>query len=220
MILGQSQLRLRHPMAALHLKAALLRLRLSVRGGFDPDQPRDDRGRWALVGGRLVRVDGRWTSGNGRRAAVVRRDRTGNDRIDTTSDRLLDIAQETIDEIGPGSGKAYGILVHKRFADKVRALDLPGIGKDGVEQSFSLGDTVRYGLDGSVRTDIALREGRTRATRVISVWDLKTGSARLNPRRVREIRDQLGLSAGDYVFELKITNGVVIKNVSAILYFA
>jgi len=41
----------------------------------------------------------------------------------------------------------YGICVHRDFANAVRAQDLPGIGRDGVEQSFNgLGEIVRYDL--------------------------------------------------------------------------
>lgn len=57
---------------------------------------------------------------------------------------LLDIAKDTISEMGPGSGNLYGFAVHFQFAKAVRELDLPGIGRNGIEESFSLGDTVRY----------------------------------------------------------------------------
>lgn len=41
--------------AALKLEASLLRLRLLEKANFDPDQPRDDRGRWSDQG-KLARV--------------------------------------------------------------------------------------------------------------------------------------------------------------------
>jgi hypothetical protein len=91
--------------------------------------------------------------------------------------------------LGPGSGPIFGIHAHLEFAKRVRALNIPGIRTEGVEQSFDLGDVVRYGLEGSVRTDVVLRD---RSGIPIAVYDLKTGNAKLTPSRVREIRDAVG----------------------------
>ena len=52
------------------------------------------------------------------------------------------------------------------------AMDLPGIGKDGVEQSFKLEDVVNYGVAGSIRTDVVLRDA---GDRVMAIYDVKTG---------------------------------------------
>jgi hypothetical protein len=94
----------------------------------------------------------------------------------------------------------------------MRELDLPGIGKHGVEQSFSAGDTVRYGLDGSVRTDIIYRDGRTSAAPIRAIWDLKTGRARLTSKRVGELRDAVGVDGSVPVIELHIDRGITVKN--------
>jgi hypothetical protein len=40
-------------------------------------------------------------------------------------------------------------------------MNIPGIGEDGIEQSFSIGDLVRYGASDSVRTDVILRNDQT-----------------------------------------------------------
>jgi hypothetical protein len=52
--------RLRSDLAHLKLLVAELRLRLRLNGGFNPDQPRDDRGRWTdtSAGTRLAQAEG------------------------------------------------------------------------------------------------------------------------------------------------------------------
>lgn len=114
----------------------------------------------------------------------------GNPRIDRTTERLLSILAETVQSLGPGAGPIFGIQAHVEFAKRVKELNIPGIRQEGVEQSFSVGEAVRYGLAGSVRTDIVLRD---RDGNPIAVYDLKTGNAKLTPSRVQEIRDTLGL---------------------------
>jgi hypothetical protein len=114
---------------------------------------------------------------------------TGNPRIDRTTERLLSVLADTIQSLGPGAGPIFGIRVHVEFGRRVEELNIPGIRDKGVEQSFSLGRDARYGLEGSVRTDVVLRD---REGIPIAVYDLKTGNARLTPSRAREIRDGLG----------------------------
>jgi hypothetical protein len=114
---------------------------------------------------------------------------TGNPRIDRTTERLLSVLVDTVESLGPGAGPIFGVQVHLEFGRRVEALNIPGIRDKGVEQSFSLGRAARYGLEGSVRTDVVLRD---REGIPIAVYDLKTGNARLTPSRVREIRDELG----------------------------
>jgi hypothetical protein len=52
-------------------------------------------------------------------------------------------------------------------------------------------DFVRYGLDGSIGTDIALRDPKNPSQGPIAVYDLKTGNAVLTPSRVEQIRGAL-----------------------------
>jgi hypothetical protein len=86
----------------------------------------------------------------------------------------------------PISAQLYGINVHKAFADAVRAQDLPGIGRVGVEQSFNgLGEIVRYGLDACIRTDIVLRD---RKGHIIAIFDVKTGRAAMTPATEKRYR--------------------------------
>jgi hypothetical protein len=114
---------------------------------------------------------------------------TGNPRIDRTTERLLSVLVNTVQSLGPGAGPIFGIRAHVEFGRRVKELNIPGIREAGVEQSFSLGADAQYGLEGSVRTDVVLRD---REGIPIAVYDLKTGNARLTPSRVREIRDALG----------------------------
>jgi hypothetical protein len=120
---------------------------------------------------------------------------TGDPRIDRTSQTLLDTLVEVIKEFGEGVPEdmrptVFGTLAHDRFAKKIAALDLPGIGEDGIEQSWSLGDLVDYGISGSKRTDIYLKD---EFGRPIAVYDLKTGNAHLTAARVREIQKAVGI---------------------------
>src|ERR1041385_8045717 len=68
-----------------------------------------------------------------------------------------------------------------------------------------------YGLDGSIRTDVVLRDPESPNSRPIAIWDVKTGGARLSGSRVTEIRDQVGVGTDVPVIELHITHGVTKK---------
>jgi hypothetical protein len=116
---------------------------------------------------------------------------TGNPFIDRTTEFLLDALAQTARAIGPGSGPVFGIRVHTDFGRRVEELDLPGIGKKGVEQSFRFDfpNFVRYGLEGSIRTDVALSDPKNPARGPIVVYDLKTGNAVLTASRAAEIRN-------------------------------
>lgn len=129
-----------------------------------------------------------------------------NPRIDRTTERLLSILTETVESLGAGSGPIFGIQAHLEFAKRVKALNIPGIREEGVEQSFSLGDAARYGAAGSIRTDIVLRD---RSGIPIAVYDLKTGNAKLTPSRVREIRDGVG-RPNIPVIELRYVDGTAV----------
>jgi hypothetical protein len=119
---------------------------------------------------------------------------TGDPRIDRTTEILLDTLVEAVNELGvdpsaPMRSSVFGTLAHSHFGRKVKALDLPGIGADGVEQTWHLGDTARYGLSGAKRTDIYLRD---QLGRPIAIYDLKTGNAQLTLARIRELRTAVG----------------------------
>lgn len=196
---GLNDAELRYELASWRVRIALLNvLRYCVKGGFDRNQSRDERGRW---------------DGNGSNVVVTRKDRTGNPKIDAKTDLLVDLVSEIVTKVGPGSGPLYGMRIHNGSAELVRALDIPGIGRHGVEQSFSAGDLVRYGLDGSVRTDMVLRDGRGPLAPILAVWDIKTGNARLDARRVTDLRENLGIGPDVPIIEIHIRRGISVKSV-------
>lgn len=109
---------------------------------------------------------------------------------------------------GDGSGPWYGTRIHLLFANDVRLQNLPGIGWNGVEQSFSLGDIADYGEDGTVRVDVYMTDD---AGKVIAIGDVKTGGAVLTGARVRELRAEVGVGREVPVIELHVTRGAALK---------
>ena len=116
---------------------------------------------------------------------------TGDPRIDNITEIFSSSAlRKSAREIGtkaPAGTRAtvFGTFVHVDFGRRVRELDLPGIGQTGVEHSLSLEGFARYGLAGTVRTDILLTD---QLQRPLAIYDLKTGDAQLTPRRMQELR--------------------------------
>ncbi|WP_447675872.1 hypothetical protein [Methylobacterium sp. M6A4_1b] len=153
--------------AAIRLRIAVLRAACdALKAGFNKDQSRNPKGQWD--GGR-----------GGSSVVVVRRDRTDNAKIDLAADRLIDVVKDVVAKVGPGRGSVCRTVIHSEAAKLISHYDLPDVGPRGVGQSFSMGDLVRYGLDGSIRTDAILRDGRTVAAPILAVFDIKTGGARL-----------------------------------------
>jgi hypothetical protein len=128
-------------------------------------------------------------------AAYINRAVTPNDFINRTTDLLLWALEGTVLAMGPGSGARFGTAVHVEFAKRVRQLDLPGIGQVGVEQTFHPDvlynplERLVYGLEGSVRTDVTLKDPKHPNQTPIAIYDLKTGDAVLGPARAQELRD-------------------------------
>ncbi len=124
--------------------------------------------------------------------------KTGNSEVDATSQKLVDTLASVVDKVPGGSGPLYGVAVHLEFANAVRALDLPGIGFAGVEQSFDLDGLVDYGAAGSVRTDVTMWGiNASGEFRPLAIWDVKTGAAQLRPSRAEQLRQIVGV--GDEV---------------------
>jgi hypothetical protein len=204
-VMGSSAMRshdqdptLAYAIAELRLSPAFIALRLlDIKAGFRPDQPRD--------------CNGRWCGGNGS-LTVVRRDRTGDARIDAKTDARLDVLKDVVESTEPGEGFLYGLQIHAKLAARLRELDLPGIGRDGVEQSFVAGDVVRHGFSGSIRTDVLLRDGRTSAAPIRAIWDIKTGEEGLSPNRVRALRTGAGVDESIPVIEIHLLRGISVKS--------
>jgi hypothetical protein len=130
---------------------------------------------------------------------------TGNAQVDATTLLLQNILAQVAEQQGQGFGSGFGIKVHTGFGALVKAANIPGIAPTDVEHSFSLGDSVKYGTCGSVRTDVLLRNS---AGKVIAVYDVKTGNAILTPDRAAEIRAEIGgqlATPNIPVIELKYT---------------
>jgi hypothetical protein len=106
----------------------------------------------------------------------------------------------------PGSSpREFGTDVHFAFAKAVRALNLPGIGTVGVEQSFDKEGLANYGSDGSIRTDVVLRNPRGD---IIAIYDLKTGDAIIRPPRSAELRTMTDAGPDVPVIELHAVRGI------------
>jgi hypothetical protein len=98
--------------------------------------------------------------------------------------------------------------VHKLFADTVRVLILPDIGTLQVEQSFDKDGAANYGADGSIRTDVILRNKKGQ---IIAIFDLKTGNAIISPSRARELRAMTRAGPEVPVIELHSAKGPAYK---------
>jgi hypothetical protein len=133
---------------------------------------------------------------------------TGNPLVDRTTDILLQTLAKIHALAGDGSGPWYGTRIHLMFKNDVILQNLPGIGRNGVEQSFSLGDIAEYGEDGTVRVDVYMRDG---TGKVVAIWDVKTGGAVLTAARVRQLRAEVGVGSGVWVIELHVTRGATLK---------
>lgn len=102
---------------------------------YDPDQPRDEQGRWTETGAGDEDPRAETTTG----ATVTRRARTGNPAIDAVTEMLENTVADAMEQAGPGFGPAYGTKVHELFARGVVAADIPGIRQSGVEVSMMAG---------------------------------------------------------------------------------
>lgn len=138
--------------------------------------------------------------------------RTGLPTIDETTEKLSSTLIETMNgmEFIPNQApNVYGGAVHTSFATSVRAADLPGIGPKGVEQSFKLEEVVTYGVAGSIRTDVVLRNV---AGEVIAIYDVKTGGAVLSASRADQLRSHVGAAPYTPVIELHFHRGSSLKH--------
>lgn len=130
---------------------------------------------------------------------------TQNEQVNRTSHLLLGIATEVVDAFGPIgnlSPSQYGTKIHTLFAAAVRAPGIPGV---EVEQTFPAGP---YGSTDSIRTDVILRD---ESGKIIAIYDLKTGGASLEPRRVKELRAKTGTTPQTYVFQIRVPAGLTLK---------
>jgi hypothetical protein len=194
------------------------------KNGYDPNEPRvpagnPDGGQWTkdiengsfsgsqvtsdLIPGNTWKPEAQYAQIN-----VQNNAKTNNPAIDGTTETLLQTLVRIYAIAGDGSGPWYGTRVHLLFANDVRSQNLPGIGRSGVEQSFSLGDIADYGEDGTVRVDVYMRD---ETGEIIAIWDVKTGGAVLTGGRVMQLREDAGVGADVPVIELHATRGATRK---------
>lgn len=182
---------------ALKADYAFRRFMLAFKAGFNRNQPRDERGRWSGSGGVTVTTSPRFY--------------TGIQSIDETSDVLIDTLKDVVNKLGylPGlPASVYGTFVHGLFAAEVSLKGLPGVGD--IERTFSLDDAdPSYGLVGSIRTDLTLRNIQGD---IVAIYDVKTGNARMSPARANRLREKTGAAPNTPVFELNVTRGISRKS--------
>jgi RHS repeat-associated protein len=112
--------------------------------------------------------------------------------LGVATDDLAGAASRATQAVGAGRGPVYGTKVHTAFASEVRQLEAAGA--QYYSEVTYLGGRVReYGTSGSVRLDAVV--GPKEAP--IAIFDLKTGSAALNARRVEQIRSNLPVGYQD-----------------------
>ena len=104
--------------------------------------------------------------------------------IAATSNLLTNLASDSEADVGEGAGHVHGTLVHTRFGNLVEGLDDSQLSS---EVSYENGMVVKNGTRGSVRLDVV--QGDT--SQPAAVYDLKTGSGKLTPNRIAQIRSQL-----------------------------
>ena len=142
---------------------------------------------------------------------IVNNAQTGLSTVDERTETLKTILEGVINARAEGFGPEYGTAIHTDFANAVRSENLRGIGRKGVEQTFGPDPDdpdVSYGTKGSVRTDVVLRND---IGDVIAIYDVKTGSAYLGPRRVQELREKTGASPIVPIIEMHIQRGLSLK---------
>ena len=139
--------------------------------------------------------------------SIVNDAQTGISTVDETTEKLKTILERVVNDRPEGFGREYGKAIHYAFGDAVKAENLRGIGSEGVEHTFPEQGT-RYGSKDTVRTDVVLKND---IGDVIAIYDVKTGSAELDARRVRELRAKTDVSLDVPVIEMHIRRGLSLK---------
>jgi RHS repeat-associated protein len=114
----------------------------------------------------------------------------------TTVQQLQGAANRAAANVGSGSGSVYGTYVHSAFSDEIEALNNPNLFS---EQSYLNGEAVDYGTSGSVRIDV----GEGTVENPTAAYDLKTGSAKLTPARIRQIQSHLPGGSSVPVYQMR-----------------
>jgi hypothetical protein len=133
---------------------------------------------------------------------------TRNPRIDATTAKLITALAGVMDAVERAPGmtpQLYGQIVHKQFANAVRAANIPGIGYDDVETTYSLDNDANYGSPDSIRTDVVLHD---ESDEIIAIYDVKTGKAGLTSARVNELLAKTRAAPDTAVIELRFGRAI------------
>jgi hypothetical protein len=109
---------------------------------------------------------------------------------------LAGAASRAARTVGPGKGPVHGTRAHAAFQAEVKALGNANI---ATEQSYLNGRLVPRGTPGSIRVDVV--EGPLNAP--TSVYDLKTGGAKLTPSRIQQIQQHVPGGSSVPVIEVR-----------------
>lgn len=138
---------------------------------------------------------------------IVNNAQTGISTVDETTEKLKTILEKAVNARPEGSGREYGKAIHYDFGDAVKTENIRGIGSEGVEHTYPEQGT-RYGSKGTVRTDVVLKND---IGDVIAIYDVKTGTAYLDRRRVQELRAKTGAGPEIPLIEMHIQRGLSLK---------
>jgi hypothetical protein len=127
--------------------------------------------------------------------------------IDSTTEILLTVLEGSLHKMGTGFGSLFGIRVHTDFANGVKALDLPGIGKDGVEQSFSMGSLARYRAANSITIEKdEIQDAAERVTEYILDGHIEYLERLRGPREFLEhVSWMIGNNTDHFLFDYAMT---------------
>jgi RHS repeat-associated protein len=114
----------------------------------------------------------------------------------STESTLTAAAARANATVGAGRGAVHGTAVHSAFEAEVNAL---GNADLATEVSYLNGQVVPRGTAGSVRLDVV--EGPATAPKAI--FDLKTGSAKLTPARIKQIQQNIPGGSNVPVIEIR-----------------
>ena len=138
---------------------------------------------------------------------------TGFSTIDENTEKLRTILEKVVNSRGEGYGPQYGTAIHQDFGDAVKEAMKSGElrGDITVEHTYPERETW-YGMKGTIRTDIVLRN---ELGEVVAIYDVKTGGAYLDARRVAELRAKTRAGLSVPLIEMHIQRGLSLKSHAA-----
>jgi hypothetical protein len=144
---------------------------------------------------------------------IVNNAQTGMSTVDETTEKLRTILEKVVNSRGEGYGPEYGTAIHRDFGDAVKdAIRSENLRGDiRVEHTYPEGDEWWYSKKGTIRTDVVLRND---GGEVIAIYDVKTGGAYLDAKRVQELRVKTKAGPDIPVIEMHIQRGLSLKSLA------